>query len=291
MNNDRKDVVFIGGDMRMVYAADRMSIRNSCALSGFDALDGIERKGMHSARPGGKYDAAVLPIFAAGSHEIRCPFANRAYDIGILPVLLRPGAAVFAGRVFPALEKLCAENGYDLYDYLSREELAVMNARLTAEGAVETVIHETQRSVHGSDMLILGFGRIAKLCARYFSALGADVTAAARKRSDLAWISSLGYKSADFADETALLAALGKADIIINTVPAKIITAERASVLRDSAVLVELASVPCTDAAALVRVINAGGLPGRTAPVTAGHIIADTIENILTERSVGNAGS
>ena len=137
-------------------------------------------------------------------------------------------------------------------------------------------------------LLILGFGRIGKLCARYFTALGANVTVAARKPGDLAWISSLGYRAVCFADESALTSALGSADVILNTAPAPVLTGERASAVRDDAVLIELASVPCTDGTAKFRTVSAGGLPGKTAPVTAGIIIADTIVNILTERSMRN---
>ena len=37
-----------------------------------------------------------------------------------------------------------------------------------------------------------------------------------------------------------------------------------------------------------VKVIWARSLPGKTAPVTAGFVIADTIANIVMERSVRN---
>ena len=119
-----ESIVFIGGDMRMVYAAKKLSMRHRCTLSGFGSLE----TGLPSVAAGARYSAAVLPIFAGGAREIRCPFANKAYDINILTLHLDCGSVVFAGKVFPELEKLCAENGYTLYDYLAREELAVLNA-------------------------------------------------------------------------------------------------------------------------------------------------------------------
>ena len=281
------DFVFIGGDMRMVYAARRLSERHGCTLMGFDSLT-EEHTGGVSRSSGGRYDAAVLPIFTGGAREIRCPYANRSYDISILPKLLRTGGSVFAGKVFPGLEQLCAEHGYVLCDYLAREELAVRNAVLTAEGAVMTLISETEASVHGSDILILGFGRIGKLCARYFSALGANVTVAARRKSDLAWAEAYGCKAADITDETAFRAALAKNRVIVNTAPAKLLTAERADYAADNALLIELASLPCTEEGVKIRIVQAGGLPGKTAPEAAGAVIADTIGNILKERSAEN---
>ena len=282
-----ESIVFIGGDMRMVYAAKKLSMRHRCALSGFGSLE----TGLPSVAAGARYSAAVLPIFAGGAREIRCPFANKAYDINILTLHLDRGSVVFAGKVFPELEKLCAENGYTLYDYLAREELAVLNAELTAEGAVSLAISETSRALLGSKAAVLGFGRIAKLCARYLAALGAVVTVCARKKRDLAWAAALGYGNADINDEAELRGVLAEADIVMNTVPAKIITPERAAAIKKDALLIELASVPCTDGEPPFRIISAGGLPGKTAPVSAGEIIADTIVNILTERSDKNGGA
>ena len=279
-----QNIVIIGGDLRMKYTAERLGRDHGCTLCGFEA-------GEASVPADGKYDAAVLPIFTGGYEQIRCPFANRTYDISILPLVVKKGGTVFAGRVFPALEKLCSENGFELYDYLLREELAVRNAQLTAEGALAAAIRETSYSLHGANVTILGFGRIGKLCARYFSAVGSVTVVAARKASDIAWAESLGYSAVSFMDEAALVSALAKADIILNTAPAKVLTSERAASVRSDALLIELASENCTEGTPHFRVVNAGGLPAKTAPETAGRIIADTIENILTERSIKNGGT
>ncbi|MBP5604359.1 MAG: hypothetical protein J6X60_02275, partial [Ruminiclostridium sp.] len=208
------DIVFMGGDMRMVYAAERMSESRGCALAGFDSLDAGRRRNIPEAGTAARYDAAVLPVLADGADAIRCPYSGRAYDINVLSVLLAGGAAVFAGRPTPGLIRLCAENGYTLYDYLVREEFAVNNAVLTAEGAVGIAVYETGGSIFGSSVTVLGFGRIGKLCARYFGALGANVSAAARKKDALAWIGAYGYKAVDLGDEGALCDTLGKADLI-----------------------------------------------------------------------------
>ncbi len=282
-----KNIIVIGGDRRMIFAAKRLAEKNDCSLCGFGDMN---VPGMSGAGSGERFDCAVLPIFAR-SEEIPCPMGGQPLDIDMLTGLLEPGAAVFAGKVFPRLAELCVKNGYELYDYLEREEFAVMNAVLTAEAAAETAIRETQTSVFGADVLVLGYGRIGKLTARYFAALGARVTAAARKQSDLAWIRASGHSCADITDRAQLGEALAAADIILNTVPAKILAGETASFVRTDALLIELASVPCTDETAAFRVIKAGGLPGKTAPVTAGYIIAETIENIMDERRKQNGGA
>ncbi len=281
------EMLIIGGDRRMIFAAKKLSEKYGCAVRGFEGADiaGLPRAGAQE-----RYECAVLPIFA-GTEDIVCPFGNGALGINVLYDVLRPGAAVFAGKVFPRLKSLCAENGWELYDYLKREELAVMNAVLTAEAAAGIAINATEASVFGAKVLVLGFGRIGKMTARYFSALGADVTAAARKPADLAWIRACGYSPTDISDKERLAEALAAADIILNTVPAPILTGDTASAARPGTLLIELASVPCTDGDTPFRVIKAGGLPGKTSPMTAGYIIAEAVENIIDERSRRNGGT
>lgn len=282
-----KNIIVVGGDRRMIFAAKKLAERYKCSLCGFGDT---EVQGISAVESGGRFDCAVLPVFAR-SEEISCPLGGKPIDIEVLPELLEPGAAVFAGKVFPRLAEFCEKNGYELYDYLEREEFAVMNAVLTAEAAAEIAIRETQTGIFGAKVLVLGFGRIGKLTARYFAALGADVTVTARKRSDLTWIKANGYKPADITDSAQFAAALSAADVILNTVPAGILAGDTAKAVREDALLIELASVPCTDSTAGFRVIQAGGLPGKTAPVTAGYIIAETIENIMDERRKQNGGA
>ena len=80
--------------------------------------------------------------------------------------------------------------------------------------------------------------------------------------------------------------------MICNTVPAVLLTREVLSAVSPDALVLDLASKPggvdWEAAKALsVRVVWALSLPGRTAPVTAGEIIARTVTDILTEG--GNA--
>lgn len=64
---------------------------------------------------------------------------------------------------------------------MKREELAVLNTIATAEGAIEIAIANTNKILHGSNVLVLGFGRIGKVLARKLAGLSTKVTCAARK--------------------------------------------------------------------------------------------------------------
>ena len=276
-------ILLTGGDMRTVYAAKALSREYRCLLYGFDKLDESARLNIPLYDGSEPADCILLPVNRSGD-VIKCPFGSAAaLGIGELP-RLRGNGAIMEGSLTSEVGKLCADNGYAHFAVLGREELAVANAQLTAEGALAAATYGTDISIHGAAVLILGFGRIAKLCARYFAALGANVTCAARKAADLAWAEALGYGTADITDKVALETALRGAEIILNTVPAPVLTGEPAAAVPPGSVLIELASVPCTDDTAAFRVIKANGLPGKTAPAAAGRHIAEAVRNILNER-------
>ena len=277
------NILLTGGDIRTVYAAAALSDDFRCALYGFDKLDGSARYGIPLYDGTMIPDCVVLPVNRSGS-TIKCPFGSKPeITPDELPVS-RKNAVIAEGSRTPEIEEYCRKHGFLHTAVLEDEALAVANAQLTAEGALAAAVNGTQTSVHGANVLVLGFGRIAKLCARYFAALGAHVTCAARKPADLAWADAMGCGTADFADEAAMLGALESSDIILNTVPAPILTGERARRVPSHTVLIELASIPCTEENTDIRVIKANGLPGKTAPASAGRYIAGTVRRILTER-------
>lgn len=270
--------IFIGGDKRMLHGAEKLGRAYIC---GFDKLMPCT-----DINDGGVYDYAVLPVQkSADGINIPCPFSEKNIPYSVLGDILKKGATVFTGNVCPELERVCREKGFRLINYLEREELAVRNAVLTAEGALPVIINELSFSVFGTEILITGFGRIAKILARYLSVMGAHVTAACRKPRDREWARFYGCKTADINDKNQFLSAVASAQVILNTVPYRIFGDSEVAVMSKGALYIELASEDGISGTVPegVRVITARGLPGKTAPVTAGGIIADTILNIISE--------
>lgn len=234
-------------------------------------------------------DCVVLPLPAAGEPgRLNAPLSERKPLL--LEVLdhLRPGQVVCAGKVDAALKALAAERELKLFDYFAREELAVANAVPTAEGAVQIAMEELPITLHGARVLVLGFGRLGKLTAHRFASLGAKVTIAARKYADLAWGEAYGYSAEHIGRLDGWLCGY---DLVVNTVPVKVLDGGRLADLRPGCLVIDLASKPGgvdMDAAAQlgVKVIWALSLPGKVAPVTSGKIIRDTIYNILNELGV-----
>lgn len=156
---------------------------------------------------------------------------------------------------------------------------------ITAEGAVAIAMEELPIALFGSRCLIVGHGRIARALIRILRGMGASVTVAARSYGSLAEIEAEGCRA---VRTDALKTSVKAADVVINTVPARMLTEPVLSALKHDALVIDLASRPGgVDLAAAgrlgVKTIWALSLPGKTAPITAGEIILHTIENCLSE--------
>lgn len=195
---------------------------------------------------------------------------------------------------FLPLRKLLLADGHEITDpasadmvisppwdpsarYARREEYQIAIARLTAEGAIALLRPETGLS--GAHILLLGYGRIARLLARELQKTGALVTAAARSGEQRAWAEAEGIEALPL---DALSGALDRFDVIIGTIPAPVLTEPLLALVRKDALLLELASAPGgIDAAAAhergLRYIRAPGLPAKYAPERAAVILRDAV--------------
>lgn len=161
----------------------------------------------------------------------------------------------------------------------------IANAIPTAEGAIQIALEEMPITLHGARCLVVGNGRIGKILSRMLSCMGADVTVSARKDEDFALIYAAGMTH---IDTRHMEGQLGQFDLIVNTVPVKILGRTLLAEMKEDCLLIDLASKPGGvdfDGAQDMgkKVIWALSLPGKVAPYTSALAIRDTIYNILKE--------
>ena len=206
---------------------------------------------------------------------------------GALFHLLRRDQLILAGQVKPAQAVEALELNLNLIDYFKREELTVANAAATAEGTVQVILERLERSVLGSKCLVLGFGRIGKLLSCRLTAMGAYVTAAARRPESRAWVRAYGLQALNIE---SLEGKLAEFDVVVNTVPAPVLGASRLRELKPGCLCIDVASVQGIDSAAAEELglpnTWARALPGKLMPKTAGTIIRDTVYTIIKEQGV-----
>ena len=276
----KKTLLVMGGDRRMEYAADALAAEFDVYTYGFSNSRPIwELK---------QADILVLPYFSLSGEYLNAPQLSHKVPAVSALDMLRYGGTLFGGGLSDEFLSYCAERCAKVYDFFDDEDLTLKNADLTAEGALELVIKETDSAVLGSNTLILGFGRVGKACAKLFSAVGSEVSVAARSESARAAADELGHLSCVFDCEDAYRAA----DIVINTVPQTVLTRERLGLMKKDAMVLDLASAPYgTDFEAAkefgIKALTAPGLPGKTAPKTAGKLIAESISRRVKEGERG----
>lgn len=287
----KKDLVYLvaGGDQRQVHLADLLAMDSVVYAIGFSD-DIIFSEHVNHVKSlvevPAPVDIIVLPIPAMASvRTISAPLCAHPLLADEVLSCGDPGTLVMGGMINSVLQKKCEQHGLQWIDYMEREELAILNAVPTAEGAIQIAMEELPTVLFGQRCLITGFGRISKVLVRDLLALGMDVTVSARKFADLAWITVYGARKLPIC---RLGDRLDKYDLIINTVPAKLFDRSMLSKVRKDSLIIDLASKPGGvdfDAARElgVNTIWALSLPGKVAPISAGQIICDTIYNILSE--------
>lgn len=191
---------------------------------------------------------------------------------------------LLAGKMSESVKAVADVFSVKWVDYFQREELEILNAVPTCEGALQIAMEELPITIFGANTVVTGFGKVAEPLAVTLKHLGANVTVCARRSSQRAKARICGVQSVDFA---YLGECMSGADIVFNTVPQRVINREQLLGAKNT-LIIDLASKPGgvdMDAARDlgVKVIWALGLPGKVAPVTSGNIIKETICNIFDE--------
>ncbi len=292
-----KTFFIVGGDLRSAALADVLAENNRVFAIGFDRTAAMsERVQMADSIVSfsERADCIVLPLpVSSDGITVNTPFSGKSISLESLTHIIKEDGIVFGGLISPEVREIFEKRDLIVADYAVREEFAVLNAVATAEGAVQVAMEELATTLSGRKILILGAGRIAKVLIGVLSGFHTDITVAARKCSDLAWAQVFGCRSVPIS---GLEKVIGGYDVIFNTVPAVILDENKLKKISRNCLVIDLASKPggvdLNTAGMLgVRTIWLLSLPGKVAPVTSGKVIADTIGNILSERSVSHGGN
>lgn len=207
---------------------------------------------------------------------VNSPYSNELIRLDKLYQNLK-GKTFFAGNI---PEYFYEDEKITNIDLLKLEELTILNAIPTVEGTIKIAIEEMEDTIHESNVLIYGFGRIGKiLCKRFFD-LGANIYCVARKESDLAWIREARYTPLKYEEVSKYAEQI---NLIINTVPSIVIGENIVEKLKKDCLIIDVASNPGgidKEIAKIynIKVITALGIPGKIAPRTAARYIKTVIE-------------
>lgn len=194
------------------------------------------------------------------------------------------------GMLPQTIFELGKKQGVNIIKTGALAEIAILNAIPTAEGAIKIAIANTDHCLFQAQIIVLGFGNVAKALSRRLKALGAIVSVVCRGEANQARAIEMGLLGIDIAKLKTVLAS---ADLIFNTIPHQVLTATELKACSPKAVLIDLASDPGgidENSAAKygLKLIRALGLPGKTAPQTAGQILAKSYPALFEKYYIKN---
>ena len=256
-----------------------------------DGIEGVHHaKDLASALAGADFALFPIPgitpegaLFAPKFGEKIIPAREALADMN------KPGHIIL-GWADPKLKAHCEALGITLHEYEWDVGLMLLRGPAIVEGLLKVIIENTRITIHKSNIMLVGQGTIGSLLTNTLIGLGAHVHVAARNPVQRASAYAAGA-------EPLLLEQLPdylpKMDIVIGSVPKRLLGRDLLATLPKHALLVDVAAPPGTidrDAAAELglKAVWARGM-GSRAPITVGRSqwsgIRQRIEGILEQKS------
>ena len=166
-----KNIAIIGGDLRNVNLAKMF------------AKDGIEvyTYGMEKAKDINKNiticanideiiaknQIIIGPIpLSKNKQELHMPFCEKSIEIKKICDKISSKKVFISGNIDEQYVTMLEEKGVKVIDLFQREELAILNAISTAEAAISIAVQETLSTLHNTNILVMGFGKIGKILSK-----------------------------------------------------------------------------------------------------------------------------
>ena len=191
------------------------------------------------------------------------------------------------GKIPSSIADICNHKNIAYFDFMKDESIAIQNAIATAEGTIMEAIKGSDRNLHGSNCLILGYGRCAKILANKLKGMDARVTISARREEALSYAYAEGFYTHPLS---SLYEDIVSFPFIFNTIPSLVLDKSLLSYVDPDATLIDIASSPGGIDYKYAREHNLNanlclGLPGKVAPRTSADILVTKLTALIKERS------
>lgn len=205
------DISIIGGDLRIarlaeMYAKEKNKIFTYGMEKYFNQKDQIKIdnniimcKNIEDVISSSKYIISSIPL-SRDDKYINTPFSDNKIEIAEFLEKLSNYSIYLKNKSNENINFISGKIPKEFYngkinniDLLENEEFNILNSIPTVEGTIKIIIQEREDTIHESNILVCGFGRIGKILCNRLKSLGAKIYCAARRDTDLAWIREEGY--------------------------------------------------------------------------------------------------
>ena len=284
------DFAVIGGDRRQVYLANYLKNRRYRVI-----VYGTEEKDLdRDCKLAGSFFEAITEagciigpvLFSKDGEQIVSKKKHIKLGLKELMANLQKGQSLFGGCISPEILKQCKQKKIDVYDFMKMDDVAIYNAIATAEGAIVKAMELKPVNLHGSNCLVLGYGRCGKVLANKLKGLSTHTTICARGETSRSQGEADGFECMDFSE---LSRHILRFDYIFNTVPAVVLKSDVLKRISKDACIVDIASFPGgVDKKAAkefgIRSYLCPSLPGIYAPKSSGIRLAEKVLELRGEK-------
>lgn len=280
-----KQTILLISDMRQVYLAEILTKRGNHVR----CLDIRNESTM-------KEQLVKLKVFLNEADVLILPIpVTKGIDVDELNEILNKNVKndtiVMGGCFLPEQQKILTERGIRYLDFMEDEVVTEENAVATAEGAIAELVRNCPYNIEGSKIIVTGYGCCGKAIAKKLGALGARVTVLARRSEVRKQAKQDGFYAVDFAfgPEEAMGAVM-----LVNTVPAPVVTKLMIRELPRDAYILDIASKPggtdfaCAKESGILADLVLG-IPGRFSPKASAYILARAMERFALVDCNGKA--
>lgn len=164
------------------------------------------------------------------------------------------------------------------------DEIAIYNSIPTSEGTIYYIMKNTEHTIHGAKIHVIGAGRCGETLAKNLRALGAKVSISSRNPNLVARLFESGISIVKTDAKV-----LQESDVIINTVPALMLGSSELKLVKKDVYIADIASAPggvdfeCAKELG-IKAELLPALPGIVAPKTAASYLAQFIKRQIFKR-------
>lgn len=276
----------LGGDLRQCYLADYLNTNGhevtcfgtmpfSYSCSSYITNTPTSEEALEQAR------LVLCPVpFSVNAGFLNAPALLPAqFSFTELAEVLAPGQFVIGGAIPADFIQTCSRKQIPVWDFMEDEAVVSFTASLTAEGLLATLIEESPFSLVGRKLLLLGYGHCGREIVKHLSSFDMDILVVEQEKEQRVTAHMDGISALETAPDNGVFASF---DMVINTIPASVLSLEQLAHLPKHCIFFDIASAPFGISADTISELKLNylccpGIPGKRMPQTAGEFIGKVI--------------
>ena len=232
-----------------------------------------------------KYDIILFPVNGIKEDYI----INGQFDFQISPDFLEKtneNVLIFSGIKTPILDQLLKKSNRGAIILMKEKDIIKENVIPTVEGIIADIIVNTNITLKGANVLVIGYGNVGKYLTDILNKLGCNTIVSIKEKQDKIILNDKNIHNIFSDDKNTMHNVLMSIDIIINTVPKLVLNKDYINFIKKEAYVLDIASHPngIDQEALKEKGINYKiylGIPSKVASKTSGLILTKKINTLI----------